>query len=102
MKTIHVVYLALAALTFSSPLLAQTGTSSGKIHFIGKIVEGGCHAVPQAQIMQVSCYRDGKNQVQQVAAPAIGNEPFMQHYGTVSQKTLSGHPELREVTISYF
>lgn len=102
MKTVHVVCLALAALTLSSPLLAQTGASSGKIHFIGKIVEGGCNVVPQAQIMQVSCYRDGKNEVHQVAMPTTGNAPFMQHYGTVSQRTLSVHPELREVTISYF
>ncbi|MFP5595759.1 hypothetical protein [Kluyvera sp. 142486] len=102
MKTVHVVCLALAALTLSSPLLAQTGPSSGKIHFIGKIVEGGCYVVPQAQIMQVSCYRDGKNQLQQVTLPATGNAPIMQAYGTVSQRTLSTHPELREVTISYF
>ncbi|MFU0886220.1 hypothetical protein ACM26S_09370 [Kluyvera sichuanensis] len=102
MKTVHVVCLALAALTLSSPLLAQTGASSGKIHFIGKIVEGGCNVVPQAQIMQVSCYRDGKNEVHQVAMPTTGNASFMQHYGTVSQRTLSAHPELREVTISYF
>lgn len=102
MKTVHVVCLALAAFTFSPQLFAQTRATSGRIHFIGRIVEGGCNVVPQAQIMRVSCYRDGKKQVQQVAAPAIGNEPFMQHYGTVSQETLSGHPELREVTISYF
>ncbi|MBC1186004.1 hypothetical protein [Kluyvera sichuanensis] len=102
MKTIHVVCLALAALTLSSPLLAQTGTSSGKIHFVGKIVEGGCNVVPQAQIMQVNCYRDGKNQLHQITLPAAGNAPIMQTYGTVSQRTLSAHPELREVTISYF
>ena len=102
MKTVHAICLALAALTLSSPLLAQTRATSGKIHFIGKIVEGGCNVVPQAQLMQVSCYRDGKNEVHQVAMPASGNAPFMQHYGTVSQKALSGHPELREVTISYF
>lgn len=60
MKTVHAICLALAALTLSSPLLAQTRATSGKIRFIGKIVEGGCNVVPQAQIMQVSCYRDGK------------------------------------------
>ncbi|WP_333494768.1 hypothetical protein [Kluyvera sp. CHPC 1.251] len=102
MKTVHAICLALAALTLSSPLLAQTRATSGKIHFIGKIVEGGCNVVPQAQIMQVSCYRDGKNKVDQVVMSATGNAPFMQHYGMVSQKAILGHPELREVTISYY
>lgn len=102
MKTVHAICLALAALTLSSPLLAQTRATSGKIHFIGQVVEGGCNVLPQAQIMQVSCYRDGKHQVQRVAMPAIGSAPFMQHYGTVSQKTVSGYPELREVTVNYF
>lgn len=102
MKAVHVVCLALAALTLSSPLFAQPRATTGRIHFIGKIVEGGCQVVPQAKTMQVSCYRDGKTQFHQVAIPEVGNAPFMQGYGTVSQKTLSGHPELREVTISYF
>ena len=102
MNTARVVCLALAALTLSTMAQAQDRATSGRIHFIGSIVEGACSAVPQRQALQVTCYRNGEKQTHQMVVPTSGDSRFMQSLGSVSQRTVPGHPELREVTISYF
>lgn len=102
MNTARVVWLALAALTLSTMAQAQDRATSGKIHFIGSIVEGACNAVPQREALQVTCYRNGERQTHQMVVPTSGDSLFMQSFGAVSQRTLPGHPELREVTVSYF
>lgn len=102
MNTARIVCLALAALTLSTMAQAQDRATSGRIHFVGSIVEGACNAEPQRQTLQVTCYRNGKKQMQQMVVPTSGDSLSMQSLGSVSQRTLPGHPELREVTISYF
>lgn len=102
MNTARVVWLVLAALTLSTMAQAQDRATSGKIHFIGSIVEGACNAVPQREALQVTCYRNGERQTHQMVVPTSGDSLFMQSFGAVSQRTLPGHPELREVTVSYF
>ena len=102
MNTARVVCLALAALTLSAMAQAQNRATSGTIHFVGSIVEGACNAEPQRKALQVTCYRNGEKQMHQMVVPTSGDSLSMQSFGSVSQRTLPGHPELREVTISYF
>ena len=102
MNTARVVCLALATLTLSTIAQAQDRATSGRIHFIGSIVEGACNVVPQRQTLQVTCYRNGEKKMHQMVVPTSGHSLSMQSLGAVSQRTLPGHPELREVTISYF
>lgn len=103
MKTVRLLCLAFAGLMSSTVALAGSDTASGRIHFVGSIVEGGCNVVSRPSLnLQVSCYREGKSHVQTVSLPAAGEAPFVQKLGTVSQRTLPGHPHLKEVTISYF
>ncbi|WP_333501581.1 hypothetical protein [Kluyvera genomosp. 2] len=101
MKTARMLCLALAGLTFAGSAQAEKGASSGRIHFVGQIVEGGCGVTAAREGLEIACYRSGEHRVQQVALTASADTPLMRSVGTVSHRTLPGDPQLQEVVIQY-
>lgn len=101
MKTVRTIFLAVMGLAFATVAQAQNGASSGKIRFIGQVVEGGCGVALQRSQAQISCYYNGVNHIQHVAIKSIGNISAMPGIATVTQRSLNGHPELQELTITY-
>ncbi|WP_052285479.1 hypothetical protein [Kluyvera genomosp. 1] len=102
MKSVRIVCLAALGLLLTTAAQASTNTSSGVIHFVGQIVEDGCAAELQRTQVQISCYRNGANHIQHVALNASGRNLAMQKLGTIAQRSIPGHPELREMTITYY
>ena len=102
MKLVRIVCFAALGLMWATTVQATHNASSGVIHFVGQIVEEGCGTQLQRTQVQISCYRNGATPVQHVALNASGNPLAMQKLGTIAQRSIPGHPELREMTITYY
>lgn len=102
MKLIRIVCFAALGLMWAAAAQATHNAGSGVIHFVGQIVEGGCGTELQRTQVQISCYRNGANHVQHVALNASGSPLVMQKLGKIVQRSIPGHPELREMTITYY
>ena len=74
MKLVRIVCFAALGLMWATTVQATHNASSGVIHFVGQIVEEGCGT-----------------QLQRT-----------QKLGTIAQRSIPGHPELREMTITYY
>lgn len=101
MKTVRIVCLLAIGMIFATTAQAQSRASTGTIHFVGQIVEGGCGAEVQRAQVEISCFRDGVNHFQRVALNSSDDVHSMRHIGKITQRSLAGHPELQEMTISY-
>jgi len=101
MKTVRIMCLAAIGLMFTTVAQAKNQSNSGTIHFVGEIVEGSCGTTLQRSQIQLSCYRQGTVSTQHVAVNPNNHDYSLKNIATVSQRSLPGHPELQEVTISY-
>ena len=103
MKKVRIVFFAALGLLLATAAQARSHhANSGVVHFVGQIVEEGCGTEVQRERVQISCYRNGVNHIQQVALKANGNTYAMKKLGTIAQRVIPGHPELQEMTITYF
>ena len=101
MKTVRIVCLAAIGMMFTTVAQAKSPSNTGTIHFVGQVVEGACGTTMQKSAVQISCYRDGAVRTQRVTANPQSDGYLLQNIGTVSQRSISGHPELQEMTITY-
>ncbi|MFJ2975256.1 hypothetical protein ACIPDS_11385 [Kluyvera sp. NPDC087067] len=101
MKIVSIMCITAIGLMLSTVAQAKTQSNSGTIHFVGEIVEGACSATIQRSQLQFSCYRNGSQSTQRVTVNPDSAEFSLQNIAKVSQRSLPGHPELQEVTISY-
>lgn len=101
MKIVRMICFAVISMMFTTVAQAKNASNSGTIHFVGEIVEGSCGTTLQHSQLQLSCYRDGSVSTQHVAVDPNNGEYSLKNIATVIQRSLPGHPELQEVTISY-
>ncbi|WP_309365038.1 hypothetical protein [Rouxiella aceris] len=80
---------------------AEERISSGRIEFQGQIVESGCRQDAAVNAITLTCLRQGKeSKMTQSLTPNYTQRlPF--HLGSTTSLAVSGHPNLRMVTVTY-